>query len=147
MIRHVLAPGIESSNCSGSLLLVATREDDAEAFCAQLVGRLKTQAAIRAGDEGRRSIRGGTHGVMQDHRSLLTFCAAGRSVCDPGIYVPQVRRSFSASPASSRTMSPAFWIRFTPSTDSPAQSGIASNSPVVVSSATNESRACTGTRT
>src|SRR5437879_11046658 len=38
-------------------------------------------------------------------------------------------------------------MRFTPSTDSPAQSGIASNVPVVVLSATNESRGCTGTRT
>src|SRR2546427_6400904 len=63
------------------------------------------------------------------------------------VQIPHFRRCLSASSANSRTISPAFWMRFTPSTDSPAQSGIASNVPVVVLSATNESRACTGTRT
>src|SRR5436309_2260522 len=148
MIQHVAAVGIQSSNRRGSLLLVAACQDHTESFGPELDGRLEPQAPIRAGDEGRRTIRRGSHSSSQDRRSLFSLCARNPPIGRGGdVYFPQERRRVSASPASSRTISPAFWTPFTPSTDSPAHSGIASNVPVVVLSATNESRACTGTRT
>src|SRR2546428_230171 len=80
-------------------------------------------------------------------RAEPSHCEGESSDSTRAVQILHFRRCFSASSANSRTISPAFWIRFTPSTDSPAQSGIASNVPVVVLSATKEARAFTGTRT